>query len=322
MKGAILDWIRSVADRITSSSILQYETRYELGDLQPDSLVTKYLLLNNSLIPVQITRNVTGGTTPNGMVIAHTGMTFPGVAFYTPSGDEYTGANFNDDGTNITVTGDDDGSGHFVDTFLIVISGTTSGGAPAPGMTQLTGDVTGGPGAGSQAVTVVQINGRTKSYYDVTSSIQTQLDGKQPSLGFTPYSDTNPADYITHSDVIQFNTAKPGKTGAVSGEVTYTEPGISDVTIRLGAWVRILTVTGGFTIKVSAVFTDENGDPQTQYYYQQGSTSPNLSTAVFFAFSPIDIRMKQGSTAGLAIPVVTGTGTIIYDYGGTIQILG
>lgn len=45
--------------------------------------------------------------------------------------------------------------------------------------------------------TVSQINGITKGYYDPSSSIQTQLNGKQAALGFTPYNSTNPSGYIS-----------------------------------------------------------------------------------------------------------------------------
>lgn len=122
MKGAILDWISSVADRIRSANIIQYTTRYELADLQDDSLVTKYLLLNNISPTEPIVTPIVGGTTPNPISVNYGAMEFPTLIFRNADGSNYAGATNNvDDGTAITLTGDDDGSGHFADSFTFVI---------------------------------------------------------------------------------------------------------------------------------------------------------------------------------------------------------
>jgi hypothetical protein len=61
-------------------------------------------------------------------------------------------------------------------------SGNSSGTNTGDQTITLTGDVT-GSGTGSFAATIAQINGITKNYYDPTSSIQTQLNGKMNNSG-------------------------------------------------------------------------------------------------------------------------------------------
>lgn len=322
MKAAILDWIRSVADRITSDSIIQYKNRYELGDLQPDSLVTKYLLLNNSLIPEQITTSVTGGVTANGIVIAHTGMTFPNVAFFTPSGDKYTGiSNVNDDGTNITVTGDDDGSGHFVDSFLIVISGATSAGSPPAGITQLTGDVTAGSGSGSQIATIVAINSHDPAFYDPTSSIQNQLNGKQANLGFTPYDGSvNPLGFVDDAQVVA--RVKVGKTTNLFGQIAnisdvghYDNTG-SDNTFTVGAWLNFRSGTGNVIVEVTWI--NGHGETYTETFYRSGDASGATYGAggggapKTYSFDTKCIRAADATTVTVSATVA---GTVLYEVG-------
>jgi len=55
------------------------------------------------------------------------------------------------------------------------------------------------------AITPTSTNGvtaTTMSYVDPTSSIQTQLNGKQPTLGFTPYNSTNPSGYTSNAGTV------------------------------------------------------------------------------------------------------------------------
>ena len=71
-------------------------------------------------VHIPIVYTITAGDTQP-RVIAHPFFTWPTVLFKTPSGDVYGGATYNDDGTNITVTGDADGSGGFADTFKVIV---------------------------------------------------------------------------------------------------------------------------------------------------------------------------------------------------------
>lgn len=76
--------------------------------------------------------------------------------------------------------------------------------------------------------TVNTINGITNSFYDPTSSIQTQLNGKQPTgayltsitsgmvtgaLGFTPYNASNPSGYISANQTITLSGDVTGSGG-------------------------------------------------------------------------------------------------------------
>ena len=68
------------------------------------------------------------------------------------------------------------------------ISGTVATATTTPAITLSLG-----------AITPTSTNGvsaATMAYLDATSSVQTQLNGKQASLGFTPYNSTNPSSYI------------------------------------------------------------------------------------------------------------------------------
>lgn len=123
MKGAVLDYITSLLDRITVTTRLFYKTRYELADLNDDDLVTKYLLLNNSSsIPDPVVNAITGGTTPNPITVPYTGMVYPTLIFRNADGSNYGGAVNNvDNGSSIVLTGDDDGAGHFADSFQFII---------------------------------------------------------------------------------------------------------------------------------------------------------------------------------------------------------
>lgn len=70
-----------------------------------------------------ITSNITANVTTIPKVVAHHGMVWPDVIYRTASGDKYGGALDNDDGSNITITGDESSSvpGTFADTFIAII---------------------------------------------------------------------------------------------------------------------------------------------------------------------------------------------------------
>jgi hypothetical protein len=68
-----------------------------------------------------IVRNITGGVTTIPQTYAHPGMVWPTVMFRDGSGNTYGGAFGQDTGTDIVVSGDDDGSGKFADSFIVII---------------------------------------------------------------------------------------------------------------------------------------------------------------------------------------------------------
>lgn len=60
-------------------------------------------------------------------------------------------------------------------------------------------DINVATGSTTPVLTLNNVNGVTKTYYDPTSSIQTQLNGKQASLGFTPENVANKKTTLTNS---------------------------------------------------------------------------------------------------------------------------
>lgn len=75
-----------------------------------------------SVPPVpDIVRSITGGVTTIPQTITHTGTTWPTVIFRDGAGNVYSGATSQDTGTDIVVTGDDDGTGKFADSFVVIV---------------------------------------------------------------------------------------------------------------------------------------------------------------------------------------------------------
>lgn len=126
MKGAILDWIRAkFFDRTYADNIVQYVHRYELADLQDDSLITKYLLLNNVNPTPPDPVVITAGTTVTPLTVAFAGGASTGYSLVRTTGDR---APMIDNDTNVgwdfatfTIYGADDGTGHFADSFIFGI---------------------------------------------------------------------------------------------------------------------------------------------------------------------------------------------------------
>lgn len=125
MKGAILDWIRSMAGgSIMSDSVIEYLDPPSLTDLPDNGLVTKNML-ENALPPTptdQIITPIVSGVTGNPKTVNYGEMVNPTLIFRNSDGSNYSGAVNNiDNGTEIVLTGDDDGSGKFADSFSFII---------------------------------------------------------------------------------------------------------------------------------------------------------------------------------------------------------
>jgi hypothetical protein len=120
MKGVIADWIRSVADFVTSESRISYKTTYDISALNPNDLITKAMFIDGPF--AQITTPIMGGVTPNPVTITYGAMINPTIILRNNDGSNYSGsANNVDNGTEIVLTGDDNGSGKFADTFNIIL---------------------------------------------------------------------------------------------------------------------------------------------------------------------------------------------------------
>lgn len=107
--------------KIQSAQRVSYDVRYALSDLDDDDHITKNILESFFPIPAApiVASVVAGDTQP--LTIAHTGMTWPNVIYRNADGSRYGGATDTDDGTNIIITGDADGSGNFADSFTVII---------------------------------------------------------------------------------------------------------------------------------------------------------------------------------------------------------
>jgi hypothetical protein len=125
MKGVIADFIRSMlGGPIISASDIVYSDPPTLSDLEDNGLVTKDMLLGSMPIAPtdQIGTVITGGVTANPITVNYGAMVNPTLIFRNADGSNYGGAVNNvDNGTEIVLTGDDDGAGHFADSFNFII---------------------------------------------------------------------------------------------------------------------------------------------------------------------------------------------------------
>lgn len=125
MKLAFLQRIFGLSDGtpIISDNVIEYFDPPSLTDMPDNGLVTKSML-ENALPPngAQVITEIIGGTTPNPITVPYTGFVNPTLIFRNANGSNYSGATNNvDTGAEIVLTGDDDGSGHFADSFSFVI---------------------------------------------------------------------------------------------------------------------------------------------------------------------------------------------------------
>lgn len=89
---------------------------------------------------------------------------------------------------------------------------------------------------------------------------------------------------------------------------------------RVGGYLKIASVTTN-VIKLQCTYTDQNGTSQTEDFYPQGATSPNLSTVGFYALPTKDIRVNSGGVITMKTIFTTSGGSISYDVGATITKL-
>ncbi len=188
--------------------------------------------------------------------------------------------------------------------------------AAASGMTQLTGDVTAGPGAGSQVASITNlaltklaplstsvvpvtdgsgfltssaVTATTLGFLDATSSIQTQLNGKQAS-----------GSYIT----------------ALTGDVTASGPGSASSTIANLAVTnaKIANSTIDLTAKVTSTLPLANGGTNSATAASAGSVV--YSTASAMAYNAV------GTTGQALISGNTGAPTWFAPTAGSVLFAG
>lgn len=125
MKIALLQRIFALltTDNIISDNVIVYSNPPSLTDLPDAGLVTKNML-ESQYTPsgTPVVTSIVGGTTANPITVAYTGFEYPTLVFRNSDGSNYAGAVNNvDNGSSIVLTGDDDGTGHFADSFTFII---------------------------------------------------------------------------------------------------------------------------------------------------------------------------------------------------------
>lgn len=110
-----------------------------------------------------------------------------------------------------------------------------------------------------------------------------------------------------------------GQTAAVSSVAAYTTPATNG-TYRVGAYAVITAVTLD-VIQVQVTYTDETNTSRTQLFYPQGLTSASLAVTGAFVFPTMDLRVKASTTITVLVALTTGTGSISFDVGATIEKL-
>lgn len=125
MKGALLQRIfaRLIGDSILSDNVIEYTNPPSLTDLPDNGLVTKIMIETEYPVPgAQVTTVIISGVTENPITVPYGMMVNPTLIFRNADGSNYSGAVNNvDTGSAIVLTGDDDGFGHFEDSFTFII---------------------------------------------------------------------------------------------------------------------------------------------------------------------------------------------------------
>jgi hypothetical protein len=135
---------------------------------------------------------------------------------------------------------------------------------------------------------LTSITAHTHAISDVTG-LQTALDSKQASLGFTPYNSTNPSGYITSSGSISGNAATATSAGTVTGSSTINGYLTLSTNWGVSPYTSALTIIGTHP---SMTFRGSNGDTHylihmdsagdIQYYFGPGYTTNNWTQRYTF----------------------------------------
>lgn len=105
-----------------------------------------------------------------------------------------------------------------------------------------------------------------------------------------------------------------------SGGVTVTTYTTSNIvgTYRVGGYINVTAINLDVA-QVQCTYTDENSNAVTANFFPQGLTSANIASTGSFSLPPQDIRVKGGTLITIKTILTTGTGSITYDVGGSIQ---
>ncbi|CAM6001150.1 unnamed protein product [Sphagnum balticum] len=148
--------------------------------------------------------------------------------------------------------------------------------------------------------TVNTVNSITKTFYDPTSSIQTQLNSKQTLANLessvTQSSTLYPSGQATYNALlVARNAANFGLTTTLADVGHYALPSAGDQTMRVGAWLNIRSVTTTDSVKVTVTWTDNASVSQTKIFYTHGV--PNSGNIAISLASGCGVALAQTTPA-------------------------
>ena len=153
---------------------------------------------------------------------------------------------------------------------------------------------------------LTSITAHTHAISDVTG-LQTALDGKQASLGFTPYNSTNPSGYITSSGSISGNAATA--TNVAYSGLTGTVPTWNQNTTGNAATVGGYGVSAGVGAN-TVVIREGNGYAFFNYINSNVSETENPTINSFYT-SNGDGYFRKSSVAHVKSQL--GLGSLAYS---------
>jgi hypothetical protein len=124
----------------------------------------------------------------------------------------------------------------------------------------------------------------------------------------------------TINNTLQGKGDLTAQTAAVGTVTSFAVPGSGSYnSFRIGGYITVTAISLD-VIQLQVSWTDETSTSRTQSFFVQGSTT-GISATGASAYSPMDIRVKQGTTITVATVLTTGTGSITYDVGASISQL-
>ncbi len=122
---------------------------------------------------------------------------------------------------------------------------------------------------------------------------------------------------IAQSSAIVASADSTGQTVAVTGLTSYAVPGSGSFNSFDVSGYLTVTAVSLDVIQLQVAWTDETSTSRTQSFFVQGATT-GISATGANGYSPLRIRVKQGTTISVNTVLTTGTGSITYDAGATI----
>lgn len=224
-------------------------------------------------------------------------------------------------GTGMTIVATDNPSNRRTDITL-----SSSGGGS--GITQLTGDVTAGPGSGSQAATVAQITGSASACNVVSGTVLTFGTGTMPSTGLLRFPATSQTLFAATDGTNTYSLLSFTNTGQLQvGASTAFAQEPSSTSLCAATGGNVFVTLGGATV---ASFSTASGTSNNLMLYTttvpsnlwQQDIATNSATGQTFT---IHAQNSTGTTStGGLLALSSGTGTtsagnVELQTGGTAQ---